>query len=309
MYKVLPTLKETGTKSVRGLKSALSSKRSSVMQLLQTHLIHRHYLKAGGRKTGLGFPMGEVQFDNVKKTAIRRYRGGEIYTLKDGSTSGWVIKEVRVQFLGFHCFEMQGGLGNDEPYFIITVDTKDGNPTTWTSKHENVQVGMDVGADTTIVKKATPDPLSILVVGYENDAGDPDETAKEVQAEMVKLSKAAAASAADFEGAADGPAASTFGTAGGVGGLLAGAWGAVIAMAIVAIFGMGDDYIAQNVTTLFLDGVEPTTPPIISNFQETLPYNAKVMIDGGDEGKYELYFHVLVRDNPVPIPVPAPDPL
>lgn len=299
MYKLLPVLKETGTKSVGALRTALSSKRSRAVQLIQTHLIHQHYVKSGGRKSGLGFPTGEVQFDTKKRTATRRYRGGDIVVAMDGSTSGWVTHEVRVQYLGFHCFTTQGGLGADEPYFIIAVDTKTGDPTTTTRKYENVEEKKDVGDALTIIENATPDPLSILVVAYENDAGDPDETAKNVQAEMVKLSKEAAALAGALEGAADGPAAGTIAAAGGA---LAGAWGAVIAVAIVAIFGMGDDYIGQNVTTLFLSGEEPTTPANIGKFQD-MDYNKKVMVDGGDEGKYELYFHVLVREVSFPKPV------
>jgi hypothetical protein len=76
----------------------------------------------------------------------------------------------------------------------------------------------------------------------------------------------------------------------------------VIAVAIVAIFGMGDDYIGQNVAALFLSGDEPTTPANIGKFQD-MDYNRKVMVDGGDEGKYELYFHVLVREVSFPKPV------
>jgi hypothetical protein len=34
-----------------------------------------------------------------------------------------------------------------------------------------------------------------------------------------------------------------------------------------------------------------------------MDYNRKVMVDGGDEGKYELYFHVLVREVSFPKPV------
>jgi hypothetical protein len=299
MYQLLPALKETETKSVRALQSGLSSKRSSVVQLIQTHLVHQHYVKAGGRKSGLGFPAGAVQFDPKKKSASRRYRGGEITVAMDGSTSGWVTHEVRVQYLGFHCFTTQGGLGADEPYFIIAVDTKTGDPTQTTRKYENVEEKKDVGDGLTIIENATPDPLAIIVVAYENDEGDPDETAKNVQAELVKLSKEAASVAGALEGAADGPAAGTIATAGGA---LAGAWGALIAVAIVAIFGMGDDFIGQNATTLFLSGEEPTTPANIGKFQD-MDYNKKVMIDGGDEGKYELYFHVLVREVPFPKPV------
>jgi len=69
----------------------------------------------------------------------------------------------------------------------------------------------------------------------------------------------------------------------------------VIAVAIVGIFGMGDDYVGQNVTTLFAGGGAPTTPPILGKFQG-MDYNARIMVDGGDEGKYELYFHILVQE-------------
>jgi hypothetical protein len=188
----------------------------------------------------------------------------------------------------------------------VSVDTKMGDPSTRTFKYEEIEENQDTGDSFTITLQATPDPLSITVVAFENDLGDPDETAKEVQAQLVKLSKEAAAVAGAIEGSADGPAAGAIGTAGGA---LGGAWGAVLALLVVEIFGLGDDYVAQNATKLFLDGTMPTTPPNLGTFLDS-PYNAKVRVENKDgEGKYELYFHVLVRDNPVPTPVPKPTPM
>jgi hypothetical protein len=223
----------------------------------------------------------------------------------DGSTDGWVIREVRVQYLGFHSVRTQGGLGADEPYFVVSVDVKAGDPTTRTFRYEGIEENVDTGDSFIVTDQATPDPLVITVVAFENDMGDPDETAKDVQAQLVKLSQEGAAAAGAIEGNPDGPAA---GAIGATGGALGGAWGTVLALLVVEVFGMGDDYIAQNATKLFVDGGVPTTPPDLGSFLGD-PYNAKVRVAQEGEGEYELYFHVLVRDNPVPVRVPKPPPL
>src|SRR5689334_13617925 len=100
MLSVLASLKQTQTKSVLGLRSALSSQRASVTELLKTNLIHQHYLSRGGRYGRLGFPISDVQFLGTK--AIRQYRGGEIQVL--GNRAHDLPKlEVSVRFLGFRC--------------------------------------------------------------------------------------------------------------------------------------------------------------------------------------------------------------
>ena len=289
MYSLLSALKETQTGSVRNFRSKLSSERSSVVQLLQTHRIHRLYKTSGGRKSGLGFPIGQVQVDDKGK-ASRRYRGGEVFATREGSTEAWVRQVADVNYLGFHCHEMQGGLGSDEPYFVIAVDIGTGSPlATKTFKYENVEENTEMGGDY-IVKNVTPDPMNIRVIGFEHDAGDPEQTAQNVQNELVKLSQEAAGWGGESEDAADSPA----GDAAVAGGALSGAWGALLAFAIVEVFGMGDDFIAQGLKNVFTPPPNvPETPPNLGTFQGD-PYNVSIVLDGEDE-KYTLYFQVTVQ--------------
>src|SRR5689334_19532075 len=102
MLSVLTGLQQNHTKSVRGLRSTLSSQRSKVTELLQTSLIHQNYLNSGGRNGPFGFAVSEVQFTGTK--ALREYRGGEIHVL-DGKISALPSQAVQIHFLGFKCIK------------------------------------------------------------------------------------------------------------------------------------------------------------------------------------------------------------
>jgi hypothetical protein len=126
MYSLLSALKGTQTTSVRGLQKALSSKRTSAVQLVQTHLIHEQYTKQQRSKGPFGYPIGEVQFQGAK--AIRHYRGGDIHTMA-GTTGGTLLRRVRVMFGGFKCIKESDHdqvSSTDEPYFVVTVGTSGG---------------------------------------------------------------------------------------------------------------------------------------------------------------------------------------
>ena len=117
MLSLLGGLKASQTKSVRGLRSALSSQRTSLTELLQTNLIHRHYPSVGGRNGPLGFPTSEVQFSGNKAT--RQFRGGGLQLLED-KIHLIDTQEVSVRFLGFKCVRESGELSaTTEPYFVI----------------------------------------------------------------------------------------------------------------------------------------------------------------------------------------------
>jgi hypothetical protein len=299
MFHLFPALKESGTKSVRGLQAALSSSRSpaSVVELVQTQAIHQAYIKSCKRNGRLGWPSEEVKFD-AKRFASRQYRGGEIHVLEGtGGAAPFATRAVSIAFLGFHCYATQGGPGSDEPYFIISIDRGNGSPLTNMWRFENVDKGTEQGPGAFLVKLGTPDPMALRVVAYENDQGDPNETEKKIQSKLVELSNEAGAVAGAAE-AADGPAAGAFAAAGNA---LDGPLGSVIAIAIVGIFGLGDDYIGQSSKILFMRPDEVKTPPKIGKFQGN-DYNVAIIVDGKGEGKYELYFDVQVFDiTPTPL--------
>jgi hypothetical protein len=108
---------------------------------------------------------------------------------------------------------------------------------------------------------------------------------------MNKLAQESLAVAtAIAEGSADGPDAGIVAAGAGA---LGGAWGSLIALAIVGIFGLGDDFIGQNATLLFSTPADVVTPKAIGQFRG-MSYNTEFTIGGDTEGKYTLYFDILV---------------
>src|SRR5262249_23107494 len=123
---------------------------------------------------------------------------------------------------------------SDEPYFLITLDNTTGVPTTRKfGPFENTDTGTERGVGEFLATALSPTPLAIRWSAYENDEGDPDEPARNLQAKMVELAQqaqsAAAASGAD---AADGPGIGPTAAAGAAG-LLAGPLGSLLAVGIV----------------------------------------------------------------------------
>jgi hypothetical protein len=291
MLSLLTGLKQTQTKSVLGLRSALSSQRSNVAELLKINLIHQRFLDLGGIHGRLGFPTSNVQFEGTKAT--RQYRGGGIQILGDGVHL--LPRQVaKVFFVGFRCVRESTSDGlspKDEPYFIISADPGNGRPAVKKfGPFENVETGTEISVGDLLIDDIAPNPLTIRVQGYERDHGDPDQTAKNIQEEVVKLSKEAE-NIAGAAGAADGPGIGQAAAAGTIGGIAGGPLGALVAAAIVAALDLGDDFVGQNARLHFLHPNDVGTPPVLGQFQGN-EFNDKIVLKGGDEGEYELFFFV-----------------
>ena len=297
MLSLRTALQQTQTESVLGLRSALSSQQSSMTQLLQTNLIHQHYLDVGGRDGRLGYPTSEVQFLGVETS--RQFRGGEIHLLGD-KVSAIATREVSVRFLGFRCVRESDSdqlSPHDEPYFIISADTGNGAPAVKKfGRFEGVDSGTEIGVAELLIQKVPPNPMAIRVVAYENDDGDPDETARKIQDEVIKLSQQAG-SLASAAAAADGPGVGPSAAAGTVGAIAGGPIGALVAAGIVSLLGLGDDFIGQATTVLFARQDDVGTPPTLDQFQGN-DFNCKINVNGGDEGEYDLFFDIVVVDQP-----------
>jgi hypothetical protein len=118
----------------------------------------------------------------------------------------------------------------------------------------------------------------------------------EISNEVASIAGASGADAAAGAGVGVGD------TAAGVGGVLAGPLGALAATGIVAALGLGDDFIGQAALVQFAQADQARTPDKQGDFEGNA-FNAKITIDGGDEGAHELFFDVRVADLPSPIPV------
>jgi hypothetical protein len=89
-------------------------------------------------------------------------------------------------------------------------------------------------------------------------------------------------------------------------GVLAGPIGALGAALIVQGLGLGDDHIGERAVVEFTRPEKIGTPPKQGDVQPGMEYNAKVDIDGGDEGVYEVFFDVVVLGLPTPTTLEAP---
>jgi hypothetical protein len=176
-----------------------------------------------------------------------------------------------------------------------TIDQGNGMPVV---KRFGEFEGIDSGSEMTIgellLDGVARNPMSIRILGYENDFGDPAKTAKNIQDKVVELSQAAGA-AASAAGAAspDGPGLGVAAAAGTVGGIAGGPIGALIAAGIVAGLGLGDDFINQAATLLFERPDNVGTPPTLGQFGG-MDYNRKIYLNGHSEGEYDLFLNVLV---------------
>jgi hypothetical protein len=266
MLSLRTALKQNKTNSVLGLRSTLPSKRSSLTELLQTNLI--------------------------------QLLGNKIPALAK--------QEVRVRFVGFKCVresDVDGQSPHDEPYFVITVNHGGSAPTVKKfGRFTGVDSGDEIGFGEVLIEKVPPDPMTILAIAYENDDGDPDETAKKIQDEVVKLSQEVG-SLASAAAAADGPGVGPAAAAGTVGAIAGGPLGALAAAGIVSILGLGDDFVGQAAMVLFELQDDVGMPPNQGQFQGN-DFNRKITINGDDEGEYELFFNVVVELIPAPIPQP-----
>jgi hypothetical protein len=307
MYSLSGGLKQTGTSSARGLRAALGSPSSSVIQLLQTAIIHQHYLESDGRRGPFGFPTSDVSFSD--RSATRDYRGGSLRVKDADGPTGTIVQAIssttlRVTFLGFKCVSESSSdqlSSSDEPYFAITAQVLGGFPMVKKfGPFEGTDSGDEVVVGEVLLDGVPPNPLAIKVMAYEHDLGDPDETAKKIQDKALELAKegeklAGASGADSASGAGIGPAAG----AATLSGIIAGPFGALAAAGIVSALGLGDDFVGQNATLAFQRPENVTTPPDQGTFQGN-PFNAKIEIDGGDEGHYELFFALLVLFDPGP---------
>ena len=302
MLSLRTALEQTGTQSMRELQRALSSNSSSLRRLILTSHLHHHYLSSGGRQGPLGFPVSDVQFTGIG--AMRQYRGGNVQAVDDGplgvTTQALRTRTGSVRFLGFKCLDTSNELSaTDEPYFVATVDVGNGSPIVKKfGPFENVDPGDEFGVGDVIASGITPNPLSIKVMAYENDQGDPDETAKKIQELMVELSKEAGSIASGAD-AADGPGIGPSAAAGTIGAIAGGPLGALAAAGVVSALGLGDDFVGQDVALAFIDRKDTGTPPERGKFREA-SFNASLDIDGGDaEGHYELFFDIRARGQTV----------
>ena len=287
-------LNDLGTTSVRGLFKYTGSPEPSVFKQAQMASINHFYQKNGGFRGPFGFPLEKVHF--AGQSAEQSFAGGTLRFQHHGGPQGHSgpqgdeMAAVQVRYVGFHCFEeskKDGLTTDDEPYFIIGVAGANGSRTMKFGPYENVDSGESRFEAVDVVSSMdgiTP-PIVLGVFAVEHDHGTPEEAEAKVRDVMDKI-------------------VSTFGQAAG---LFSGVtsdddthvlpeWAQnILTEGIVGLFGLGDDPVGQFPLVLFdnkADLKNWTSPPVGPVKHGGNEYNVIIPIDGGSEGKYELFFLV-----------------
>lgn len=289
-----------GTNSVRELFRRTGSPDRSVFKQAQMATIHTFYTRSGGLKGPLGVPLGDIQFTGL--TAARRYAGGQI-AFQAGEAQGQRRAAVRVRYVGLHCIEESDhdqSTGSDEPYFLIAVVASNGtrlqrfayDKINSNSVREEAayiaSAGINGGED-----NLTP-PIVLSVSAIEHDRGSKDEAEAEVRKFLLEVEKKLD-KAAQTGGAILGIPM--------VGNHVMPEWMRDIYVGWLpewgtALFGLADDPIGKTDTVLFdfKADIEAWQAPPVRGKHGSNDYNVVLNIDGGDEGKYELFFMVDLFD-------------
>jgi hypothetical protein len=293
------TLNDLGTNSVREMFRITGSPEQSVYKQAQIAAIGSFYQKTGSFKGPLGLPVSDVKFTGL--TAMRRYAGGQI-VFQSNEAQGQKRLAVRVYYHGFHCLKESDhdqSTGSDEPYFLIGISATNGSKVIRRAYEEIntnskrfevtdvVTVGIDGGKD-----NLSP-PFTLGVVAIEHDHGSKDEA----EAKVRKVLE-------EFEKKVD-KAAQTVGPFVGipVDNHVMPEWMRDIVLGwipewAVAVFGLGDDKIGENSKLLFDYNPETTewrAPEVLGKHGEN-EYNLVIPIDGGEEGRYNLFFKIDLFD-------------
>jgi hypothetical protein len=236
--------------------------------------------------------MGNVRL--TAEGAAQPYSGGYI-VLKNKKADPAVAFQAEVRFLGFRCNEESDhdqGTSDDEPYFIIGITGIKTNMTRLFGPFDNVDGGESrfTTSDNDVLVADVQPPFTLSVIAMENDAGKSDEAAAKVKTaceDAIRITQALAVTFGQGQVAVVTVMLNTvFASIGGV-----------VGDAVTAVFGLGDDFVGSNNRRIgdWNDGAEGwhTPPRLIEEptFSES-PYNVKLDVGDGDEGKYSLYFNI-----------------
>jgi hypothetical protein len=159
--------------------------------------------EVGGPSGPLGLPITDELTDNTG-VIFSDFQNGSIWFTPEGGAQ--VIRGLAIEFAGFHCFGEQQGPGADEPYLIVRAFPEDPNmenPTDidgiWTSilpGDERATYQADSGttlAETRVVYMGRATPITVQVILFENDEGDPNAFKDEIKTAVAATGAVVAA--------------------------------------------------------------------------------------------------------------------
>jgi hypothetical protein len=282
--------------SVRELLSRFSLDPAfSIRALLASDRIAQRY-QADGRSAGpVGFPMGKVTL-TADGGASQPFSGGQI-VLRNDKIIPIVNFEAEVRLLGIRCNKESGhdqSTAADEPYFIVSVTNHKSSSMRLFGPFEDVDDGESrfTNGDEGILTTNAQLPFIISVIAKENDQGDPDQASAKVKKaceDAVKATQTLALAFGQMQVLAVTVMLNTVLTS--IGGF--------IADAATAVFGLGDDFVGARNETIgdWNDGTNDWKTPsrlIESPSFSNSPYNIRIDVGDDGEGKYSLYFNVVV---------------
>jgi hypothetical protein len=274
----------------------------SLRAFLASDLIAGKYEATGLLAGPVGFPMDKVRL--TADGAAQAFSGG-FMVVRENKAEPVVTYTARVRFLGFRCNEESDhdqSTSSDEPYFVVALTNQIVNSTRVFGPFENVDGGESrfVAGEDNLLSASVQLPFTISAIAREHDEGDPKEAGVVVEQayrKAVRVIQVAATLSAQVQVLAASAAVNS----------IFGSIGDVISEATVAVLGLGDDTVGSASRTIgeWNDGaLEWKTPPRLNespSFSE-VPYNIKLDLGDDSEGKYSLYFNVVVfrtATNPV----------
>lgn len=264
----------------------------SVRALLASDLIAQRY-ELDGRSAGpVGIPMGNVRLTAFG--AVQPFSGG-FMVVRDKKADPVVVFQAEVRFLGFRCNEESGhdqSTSSDEPYFVIGLTGLKSNSTRLFGPFEDVDGGESrfTTSDNDVLVTDVQLPFTLSAIAMENDAGKPEEASAKVKKaceDAIRVTQNLALVFGQMQVLAVTVMLNTVFTS--IGGFLADA--------ATAVLGLDDDFVGSNNRRIggWNDGAEEwrQIPRLIEEptFSES-PYNVKLDVGDGGEGKYSLYFNV-----------------
>jgi lamin tail-like protein/LGFP repeat-containing protein len=161
--------------------------------------------EVGGSAGAMGLPISDEILEGSGLRYSEFERGSIWFTHEDGTRA---IFALQVEFVGFHCFGKQQGVGDDEPYLAVDVTPLDRSlditepdldakwitklPTSGPPAYENVESGTTL-PDTVPIFIGRAAPLLIKVNLWENDEGDPNALRRELQTAVAATGDVVAA--------------------------------------------------------------------------------------------------------------------
>lgn len=273
-------------------------RRPQTSQTLRANAL-KAYNSTGGVTGALGWPVEPILLSG--RMAYWSFSSGYLVADEAGVKDIVVDQELEISYLGFTCLaesDWDQSSSSDEPYFVVSF-AGPGATVSRVFSYTKVDKGESVKAPSIFVSRVPVTTGVLHALGMESDFGSQEQARRKVEQEMKNLTAAAAQAASTYDMAANsGANAKDLNMYSDIAGaVLGGPMGALIARGVVAGLDLADDYVGQDGVTLFSKENGYADPPFKGQFLEE-HWTHKLFIDGGDEGKYDVYFRVLIVRQP-----------